>query len=209
MTELEKMNIGLPFNQTDKTILYKMVRAYILTRKLNRTSMLNQPKRNRLIRKLFGTVDGKPYYVQSPIHVDYGFNVHIGKNFLSNYNLILQDEGQIIFGDNVMIAPNVIITTNLHSLFSDQRIVCYVQNRFPSGHRGNYVYAKPITIGDNVWVCAGAIICPGVSIGNNSVIGAGSVVTKDIPANVLAFGTPCRTIRKITKDDKLNQFINV
>ena len=203
MTEYEKMLLGEPFNQTELQILLKMARAYLLTRRLNRTSMLLQGRRTSLLKRLFGTLAGEPYYVQSPLYVDYGFNIHIGKNFLSNYNLIMQDEGPIHIGDNVMIASNVVLTTDMHPLLAEQRNVCWVPNRFPSNHRGNYVYAKPITIGNNVWICANVTVCAGVTIGDNSVIGAGSVVTQDIPANVLAFGVPCRGVREITEADRM------
>jgi len=203
MTEFEKMKAGLLFKQNVFPILTHMARGYILSRRLNRTSMLNQPKRNRIMRKLFGSLDGDTFYVQSPIHVDYGFNIHIGKNFLSNYNLVLQDEAPINIGDNVMIAPNVIITTNLHPMCAEQRNIRYDENQFPSNHRAIYVYAKPVTIGNNVWIAEGAVICPGVTIGDNSVIGAGSVVTRNIPPNVFACGTPCRIVREITEADKM------
>ncbi|MCH5352097.1 MAG: hypothetical protein J1E06_01290 [Acutalibacter sp.] len=101
-----------------------------------------------------------------------------------------------------MIGPNVTITTNLHPLVASERNVCCVPNRFPSGHKGNYVYAQPITIGDNVRICTNVTICPGATIGNDTVIGAGSVVTKDIPSGVLAYGVPCKVIRPITEVDK-------
>ena len=147
-------------------------------------------------------MDGKSYYVQSPLYVDYGFNTHIGKQFLSNYNFIIQDEGPVHIGDDVMIGPNVTITTNLHPLVASERKVCWVPNRFPHNHKGNYVHAKPVTIGDRVWICTGATICPGVTIGNDTIIGAGSVVTKDIPSGVLAYGVPCKVVRPITDDDR-------
>lgn len=204
MSNYEKMRSGQLFNQTDPHLLMKMARTYCLVRNLNRTSLLNQPKRNRLLKKIFGSVDGNTYYVQSPLYVDYGFNTHIGKRFLSNYNLVIQDEGPIHIGDDVMVGPNVTITTNLHPLVATERKVCWVPNWFPLSHKGNYVYAKPITIGNNVWICSNVTICPGVTIGDNTVIGAGSVVTKDIPSDVLAYGVPCRVIRPISESDKLN-----
>lgn len=203
MNEYDKMNVGELFNQTDKSLLFRMARTYCLVRRLNRTSLLNQGKRNRLLKKIFASIECPTYYVQSPLHVDYGFNTHIGKNFLSNYNLIIQDEGEVHIGDNVMIASNVLITTDLHPLTADERNVCWVPNRFPHNHKGNYVYAKPVTIEDNVWLCANVTVCPGVTIGKGTVIGAGSVVTRDIPAGVLAYGVPCKVVRPITDDDRI------
>ena len=202
MTELEKMKVGLPFNQTDPQLLAKMARTYLLVRRLNRTSLLNQPMRNWLLKRILGRIETPTYYVQSPLYVDYGFNTFIGRNFLSNYNLTIQDEGEVRIGDDVMIAPNVLLTTNLHPFSARERIVQRVPNRFPHNHKGNYVYAKPIHIEDNVWICAGVIVCPGVTIGRNSIIGAGSVVTKDVPPGVLAYGVPCKEIRSITSEEK-------
>ena len=202
MTEYDKMQAGQMFNQTDFSVLLQMAKCYRLVRKLNKTSLFNQPRRNRLIKKLFGSIDGTLYYVQSPLFVDYGCNIHVGKNFLSNYNVVLQDESEIFIGDDVMLAANVVITTDLHPMIAEQRKVCYVKNWFPSNHRGNYVYGKPIHIGNGVWICANSTICGGVTIGDNSVIGAGSVVTRDIPPNVFACGVPCKVIRPITEADR-------
>lgn len=95
MTDIEKMKAGMLFNQTDLRVMLKMAQGYRLMCKLNRTSTLNQGKRNRIMKKLFGSLDGNTFYVQSPLYVDYGHNVHIGKNFLSNFNLFLQDEAEI------------------------------------------------------------------------------------------------------------------
>lgn len=203
MDSYEKMISGQLFNQTDLHLLIKMARTYCLVRKLNRTSLINQPKRNRLLKRIFGSMDGNSYYVQSPLYIDYGFNTHIGKRFLSNYNFIIQDEGLVHIGDDVMIGPNVTITTNLHPFVAEERKVCWVSNRFPLNHKGNYVRAKPVSIGHRVWICSGATICPGVTIGNDSIIGAGSVVTKDIPPGVLAYGVPCRVVRPITDEDRV------
>lgn len=143
------------------------------------------------------------YHVQSPLHVEYGKNVYIGKNFLANYHLVIQDGAPIHIGNNVLIASNVTITTILHSMDAEKRIVQWVPQRFPKKHKGLYVKALPITIGNNVWICSNVTICAGVTIGDNTVIGAGSVVTQDIPSGFLACGTPCKVIRPIAADDKI------
>lgn len=194
LTLFDRMREGELVEQTDFSILWKMARGYRLCRKLNKTSMLRQGRRARLLHKLFGSVDGDPFYVQSPLYVDYGCNIHVGKNFLSNYNVVMQDEAKIRIGDNVMIASNVVITTDLHPKDRHQRKVHWNPKRFPSGHRGIHIHAKPVTIEDDVWICAGAVICPGVTIGEGSIIGAGSVVVRDVPAGVFAAGVPCRVI---------------
>lgn len=203
MTEFERLRSGQWANTMDLSILKPMARAYMLTRRFNKTSLFNQPKRARLLKKLFASIDGEPYHVQSPLHVEYGKNVYIGKNFLANYHLVIQDGAPIHIGDNVLIASNMTITTILHSMDAEKRIVQWVPQRFPKNHKGLYVKALPITIGNNVWICSNVTICPGVTIGNNTVIGAGSVVTKDIPSGVLAYGVPCRVIRQITEADRV------
>lgn len=202
-TEFEKMESGRIYNQADMEIVFKMAKGYLLCSKLNRTSMLRQTRRNRIIKKLFGYVGGEPYYIASPLYVQYGRNVSIGNNFVSNFNLVLLDGGKIDIGDNVMIAPNVVIATELHPMMAEERNVFITQKRFPSNYRGDYEYTKPVKIGNSVWICSNTTICPGVTIGDNSVIGAGSVVTRNIPANVFACGVPCRVVREINEEDKI------
>lgn len=203
VTEFEKMVSGQMYNQADMSIVLKMVKGNFLCAKLNRTSMLRQSKRNRIVRKMFGYVGGVPYYVASPLYVQYGVNVSIGKNFVSNFNLVLLDGGKIDIGDNVMIAPNVTLTTELHPMVADERNVFISSKCFPSDYRGNHEYTKAIKVGNNVWICSNVTVCPGVTIGDNSVIGAGSVVTRNIPANVFACGVPCKVVREITLDDRM------
>ena len=128
---------------------------------------------------------------------------YVGKNFLANYNFVLQDSAPIHIVDNVLIASNVTITTILHSRNADERAVQCVSQKFPKKNKGLYVRAKPITIGNNVWVCANTTICPGVTIGDNYVIGAGSIVTRDILPNVFACGAPCKPVKTLTDEEKL------
>lgn len=203
VTEYEKMITGDIYNQADMSIVLKMVKGNWLCTKLNRTSMIRQSKRNRIIKKLFGYVGGEPYYVASPLYVQYGVNVSIGKNFVSNFNLVLLDGGKIDIGDNVMIAPNVTLTTELHPMVAEERQVFASPKDFLSNYRSDYEYTKPIKIEDGVWICSNVTVCPGVTIGENSVIGAGSVVTRDVPANVFACGVPCKVVRDITDEDKI------
>ena len=141
-----------------------------------------------LIRSILGKA-GKDVHIKAPFHCDYGYNIEVGDNFFSNYNLTILDVAKVRIGDNAQIAPNVSIYTAGHPIHPDSR-------------NSGYEYGIDVTIGDNVWIGGNACIMPGVTIGNNVVIGAGSVVTKDLPDNVIAAGNPCRIIREITEADR-------
>lgn len=143
--------------------------------------------REEIIRKVFAEV-GNNCYIEPPFHANWGCNMHVGNNFYSNFNLTVVDDTDIYIGDSVMVAPNVVIATGTHP-------IC------PKLREQVYQYNLLVHIGNRVWIGAGAIILPGVTIGDNSVIGAGSVVTKDIPSGVVAVGNPCHVLRKINEQD--------
>lgn len=145
-------------------------------------------KSQRLIREILGKT-GENVYVEAPFRCDYGYNIEVGENFYANYNLIILDVGRVKIGKNAQFAPNVAIYTAGHPVHPDSR-------------NSGYEYGIDITIGDNVWLGGNTVIMPGVHIGNNVVIGAGSVVTKDIPDDVVAAGNPCRVLRSITEEDR-------
>lgn len=128
-------------------------------------------------------------YFEPPFHCEYGNHIEVGENFYANVNCIMLDVGKITIGDNVLFGPNVSIYTAGHPIH-------------PESRNSGYEYGIPVTIGSNVWIGGSCVILPGVSIGNNVVIGTGSVVTKDIPDNVCAAGNPCRVIREITDADR-------
>lgn len=146
-------------------------------------------KRAELFRGLLGSVGRRPV-IHSPFRCDFGCNIHIGDHFVGNFNLSILDEAKVTIGDNVMIGPNCSLITITHALLPDQR-------------REGIMRAEPITIGDDVWIAAGAVILPGVVIGAGAVIGAGSVVVKSVPAGMLAVGNPCRPLRPVTEADKV------
>ena len=148
-----------------------------------------EAERRSLLRRLFGRV-GENATVVPPFHCDYGYNIEVGENFFLNAGCVILDGAKVSFGDNVFVAPHCGFYTAGHPLDVARR-------------NQGLEYARPITIGDNVWIGAEVCVLPGVSIGEGSVIGAGSVVTKDIPAHVLAFGNPCRVIRELKGGDEL------
>jgi len=186
MTELEKLDAGLEYDFWDKEVDRRKLNAVIGCEKLNAISVLDSTAREAAIRELFGTVGENPT-VLPVFNCDNGKNIHVGKNFLANYNVTILDIAPVHIGDYVMIAPNTLITTVNHPMN-------------PSGRRKHLGIAKPVTIGNDVWIGANVTILPGVTIGNNVVVAAGAVVTKEVPDNVLVGGVPARIIKEIEND---------
>ena len=152
-------------------------------------------ERPALLKQLLGKT-GEEITINEPFHCDYGYNIEVGENFFANYNFTVLDVGKVIIGDNAFIAPNVSIYTAGHPIH-------------PLSRNSGYEYGLDIVIGDNVWLGGSVSIMPGVHIGSNVVIGGGSVVTRDIPDNVLAVGNPCRVVREITEEDRKYYYKNL
>lgn len=152
-------------------------------------------KRSLLLKQLFGSI-GENVWIEPPIHMAYGSNTTVGSNVYFNFNLTIIDDYKVTIGNNVMFGPNVTIAVTNHPVHPDLR-------------RGGEMYALPVVIEDDVWIGSGVIILPGVTIGKGCVIGAGAIVTKDIPANVIAVGNPCRVLRKLTDNDRTYYYKNM
>lgn len=190
MTNKERRDRELPYISDDE-VMEEQKRARRLTQELNSIDRSDFEKIGQIVKELFGKSEGA--FVNPPFYCDYGTHIEVGKNFFANYNCTILDVARVIIGDNCQLAPNVAIYTAGHPVHPDIRNTAYE-------------YGIEVTIGDNVWIGGNTIICPGVHIGSNTVIGAGSVVTKDIPDWVIAAGNPCRVIRKITDEDKKYYF---
>ncbi len=189
MTEWEKGQAGYLYDANyDKEIVAARTECADLCYEYNNCRPSDTVRRNELIRKIIGEIQGD-LVVTSPFYCDYGFNISVGKNFYTNYNCVILDGAKVRFGDNVFIAPNCLFTTSGHPIDAEQR------------GQGLEI-ALPITVGNDVWFGANVCVLPGVTIGDNVVIGAGSVVNKDIPSGAVAVGNPCRVLRKITEQDK-------
>lgn len=187
-TEKQKAAAGLLYNPNhDPELQKEMLETRCLLHEYNLLSPAQQQKRDALIRKIIHL--GKNGTIISPFYCDYGYNICIGDNFFSNTNLMILDGAKVTIGNNVFIAPNVGIYTAGHPVNYQQR-------------NAGLEYAYPVTIGNNVWIGAQVCILPGITIGDNTIIGGGSVVTKDIPSGVIAAGNPCRIIREITQKDE-------
>lgn len=183
MTEKEKMISGEPYNPNDKELVKGRLNARRLMREIEAIPMDKERQRKHFFKELFAET-GKSFYIENRFTCDYGFNIYWGENSYANFDCIILDAAPVYIGKNVMIAPGVRLLTATHPLEFEAR-------------NSGIEYAKPIRIGDNVWIGGGVIVNPGVTIGDNSVIGSGSVVVKDIPKNVVAVGNPCRVLKKI------------
>lgn len=197
MTEREKMAAGQLYNPTDPELVALRRKVRQACVEYNNSNEDEEEKRYNLLHSVLKS-HKKDFYFEPTIRFDYGCNTSIGENFYANYNSVILDVAPVTIGDNVMLGPNVTIATPVHPLVADERII----QQYPDGVY-DLEYAKPITIGDNVWLASGVIVNGGVTIGKNSVIGSGSVVTRDIPEGVIAVGNPCRVLRKITDKDRM------
>ena len=184
----ERMNSGKLYYCDNETLANEQLKSLEMLYDFNATRPLEQDKRKELLKNMFAEI-GENCYIEPPLHANWGGkNVHFGNGVYANFNLTLVDDCDIFVGDNVMFAPNVTITTGTHPIH-------------PILRSKKAQYNLPVNIGNNVWIGAGVTILPGVKIGDNTVIGAGSVVTKDIPANVVAIGSPCKVFRDINEND--------
>ena len=183
-TEREKMLAGELYDPLDPELVAARIRARDLCQDLNATRESQETERRRIVRELFGK-GGDSVWMQPPFYCDYGTNIELGERVFFNFNCVVLDVCSVRIGDFTLFGPAVQIYTPLHPLNAEQR--------------RREEYGKPIEIGSDVWVGGGALILGGVRIGSRTVIGAGSVVTRDIPEGVFAAGNPCRVIRAITE----------
>ena len=183
-TERDKMLNGELYDPLDPELVQARDRARDLCQELNATREADQEQRRRIVRELFGA-GGESVWMQPPFFCDYGSNIVLGERVFFNFNCVVLDVCEVKIGDFTLFGPAVQIYTATHPMNAELR--------------RRQEFARPIEIGSDVWVGGGAILCPGVRIGSRSVIGAGSVVTRDVPEGVFAAGNPCRVIREITE----------
>jgi maltose O-acetyltransferase len=183
-TERQKMLAGEMYDPLDPELVAARARARDLCQALNATSEAEQDERRRILVELFGT-GGDAVWMQPPFFCDYGSNIELGQRVFFNFNCVVLDVCRVGIGDFCLFGPAVQIYTPMHPMNAEQRRA--------------KEFGKPVEIGSDVWVGGGAIILPGVRIGRRSVIGAGSVVSRDVPEGVFAAGNPCRVIRNITE----------
>ena len=189
MNEWEKAQAGHLYDANfDEEIIARRLKCADLCYELNQCRPSDTRKQAELIKSIIGCIKGT-FTITPPFYCDYGCNITIGTNFYTNHNCTILDGAKVTFGDHVLIAPNCVFSTAGHPIAPEQKA-------------SGLEIALPITVGDNVWFGANVSVLPGVSIGSNTIIGAGSVVNKDIPAGVIAAGVPCKVIREITEEDR-------
>ena len=184
----ERMKSGKLYFCTDEELAREQLKCLDRLYDFNQTRPSEMEKRSALLKEILAEV-GENCYVEPPLHANWGIHTHFGRNVYANFNLTLVDDTDIFVGDSVMFGPNVVVATAGHPIDPELR-------------RKVAQFNVPVRIGSNIWIGAGAILLPGVTIGENSVIGAGSVVTHDIPPNVVAVGNPCRVLREISDRDR-------
>lgn len=191
----EKMHNGDLYWPGDEEIMREQLQCLNRLYDFNMTRPTELEKRQQLMQEMFAEV-GEGCYIEPPFHSNFGgHHVHFGKNVYANFNLTIVDDTHVYVGDYTMFGPNVTIATAGHPILSELR-------------EKGLQYNMPVHIGKNCWIGAGALIMPGITIGDNVVIGAGSVVTKDLPSNVVAVGNPCRILREVNDHDKEYYFKN-
>lgn len=203
MTEKEKMLAGKLYDPNDEELLALRRKAHALSKRYNDTLEEETELRETLLNELLPD-RGEGTYLQGPVFFDYGVFTKVGKNFYANFNFTVLDVCQITIGDNVFVGPNVSLLTPKHPLRWQERNIY----KSEKGYLTDKEYGAPIEIGDNCWIAGNVSILAGAKIGKGCVIGAGSVVVKDIPDNSFAAGNPCRVIRTITEKDSVVDFLN-
>jgi len=181
-SEKEKMLAGELYLAADAELVRERLAARKLLAAYNRSKPEDLEIRRRILSQLIKARGG--VHIEPPFYCDYGYNIEVGENFYANFNCVILDVAPVKIGDHVLLGPHVQIYTAAHPLYPEERLA-------------GKEFGRPVVIGDNVWIGGGAIICPGVRIGDHTTIGAGSVVTGDIPGRVFAAGNPCKVIRTL------------
>lgn len=187
-SQLERMLSGDLYNAMTEEFEKIARKKTRLLEKYSQTGFGDHKERTEILAELFNK-NGRNTFIKAPFYCDYGFNISIGENFFANYDCIMMDNARITIGDNVLFGPRVGLYTVGHPVDVEVRA-------------SGLEFCKEIVIGNDVWLGANVVVNPGVTIGDNTIIGSGSVVTKDIASDVIAAGNPCRIIRAITKEDR-------
>lgn len=199
MNDFERMISGKLYNTSSKDIEKQHMFGLSQCDKFNKIAVKRVKAKQKALEKLIPSAKGNSLTIFAPFHCEYGVNIKVGKECFANYNCTFLDVAPITLGNSVWVGANVNIVTPMHPFVAEERI----NQDYPDG-RHDLEYALPVTIKDNCWICSGTTICGGVTIGENSIVAAGAVVTKDMPANSIIGGVPAKVIRQIDENDKLD-----
>lgn len=199
ISDWDRMVTGKLYNSSSKDIEEQHKRGLIRCDTFNRIPVARAEEKQAALEKLIPSAKGKELGVFAPFYCEYGVNIHVGRECFINYNCTFLDVSPITLGDSVWVGANVTMATPNHPFLAEERL----NQDYPDG-RHDLEYSSPIMIGDGTWICSGAIICGGVTIGKNCIIAAGAVVLHDIPDGCIAGGVPAKVIRKIDEKDRIN-----
>lgn len=199
INDWERMIAGKLYNSASKDIAKQHARGLIGCERFNKISVRRTTAKRKALEKLIPSCKGKSFGVFAPFYCEYGVNILVGKECFINYNCTFLDVSPITLGDGVWIGANVTLATPNHPLLAEERL----NADYPDG-RHDLEYSEPITIKDGCWICSGAIVCGGVTIGENSIVGAGAVVTRDVPPNSIVMGIPAKVVRQVDEQDRMD-----
>lgn len=199
INDWERMISGKLYNATSKDIFLKHSLGMIRCERFNKIPLWLAPLKQHALIKLIPSAKGKELCVFAPFYCEYGVNIHVGKGCFMNYGCTFLDVSPITLEDGVWLGANVTLATPMHPYLSEERL----PKEYPDGFH-DLEYSKPITVRENVWICSGATVCGGVTIGENSVVAAGAVVTRDVPPNTIVGGVPAKVIRETDEDDRMD-----
>ena len=199
INEWDRMVAGKLYNSASKEIFRQHALGLIRCERFNKIALWRILTKQRALKKLIPSSKGKNFAVFAPFYCEYGVNIYVGEGCFVNYNCTFLDVSPITLGNGVWLGANVTLATPNHPFIAEERLPA----DYPDGNH-DLEYSEPITIKDNCWICSGVTICGGVTIGENSIVAAGAVVTRDVPPNSIAAGVPAKVIRQIDEDDRIN-----
>lgn len=199
INEWDRMVAGKLYNADSKDLFKKHSKGLMRCDRFNRIPLWMYGTKYRALERLVPSSKGKNFFVFAPFYCEYGVNINVGMGCFVNYNSTFLDVAPITLEDGVWIGANVTLATPMHPFLADERL----PKDYPDGHH-DLEYASPIVIKKNAWICSSATICGGVTVGENSIVAAGAVVTSDVPANTIVGGVPAKVIRAIDEDDRIN-----
>ena len=199
ISDWDRMVAGKLYNSASRDIEKQHTEVMCRCGRFNKSSVRRAKAKQRALEKLIPSAKGNGLAVFAPLYCEYGVNIHVGKGCFVNYNCTFLDVAPITLGDGVWIGANVTLATPMHPFLAQERLPA----DYPDGNH-DLEYASPITVKDGSWICSGATICGGVTVGENSIIAAGAVVTRDVPPNSIAAGVPAKVIRSIDEGDRIH-----